>query len=59
MADSSEPQSPTPDEPNTLVQIVDGRERVYCPTGCGSELVGQRCKLICPNCGPVISCSDL
>lgn len=46
-------------EPSTLSQTVNGRERIYCPTGCGSELQGRSCKLWCPKCGPVISCSDM
>lgn len=46
-------------EPDTLAVTVDGRERIYCPGGCGNALEGVRCKLVCPVCGPVVSCSDL
>ncbi len=45
-------------ETDALSQIDAGKEHIYCPTGCGRELVGRGCKLWCPNCGPVIACSD-
>ncbi len=33
--------------------------RVYTCDRCGSEMIEERCKVVCPNCGARWDCSDL
>jgi ribosomal protein S27AE len=50
-------------EPVEKLESAGGEPRVrpdpsrFCPN-CSSQLVEQKCKLKCPQCGYYLSCSD-
>jgi hypothetical protein len=34
-------------------------DRVFLCDRCGTKMIERQCKIICPNCGSCIDCSDL
>ena len=44
-------------EPERLEATSLGAALEYCPN-CSRKLMGRQCKLLCPQCGYFLSCSD-
>lgn len=58
---TSEPRDPSqrPD-PSTEVQAEPPRKKMrFLCDRCGFEMIDDKCKVICPNCGARLDCSDL